>query len=252
VVKLLLNSGIQTSDGNSTSGNTPLMFAAGQGHAAVAKILLQHNADVHAVDSNQKTALHHTAYHDQCEIVPLLLEYGADINAVDSHNKTPLLYSAFEASVQCMHVLLDASADANVIGAEGYTVLHAAVENTAHSEVLQLPLQLDSAAAQINCLCGAACDCCGWVTPLMMCTTPAHVKLLLNAAADALKRTDTGNTCLHVASTHGYPAPVICLLIKAGIDLNAVNSSGKRAVEVAVDMGNTLIAALLTRAAQDI
>jgi ankyrin repeat protein len=43
----------------------------------------------------------------------------------------------------------------------------------------------------------------------------------------------------------------MCLLIKAGVDLHAVNSDGKTAAQVAADSGNTLAAALLTRAARD-
>jgi ankyrin repeat protein len=44
-------------------------------------------------------------------------------------------------------------------------------------------------------------------------------------------------------------AAVLCLLIKAGIDLRAVNAAGKTAAQVAAACGNTLAAALLTRAA---
>jgi ankyrin repeat protein len=59
----------------------------------------------------------------------------------------------------------------------------------------------------------------------------------------------TGNTCLHVAALHKRPASVVCLLIKAGVNLHAVNNEGRTAAQVAADCGNTLLAALLTRAA---
>jgi hypothetical protein len=38
-----------------------------------------------------------------------------------------------------------------------------------------------------------------------------------------------GITALHVAAAHKYPAPVLCLLIKAGVDRHAENDNGKTA-----------------------
>jgi ankyrin repeat protein len=83
----------------------------------------------------------------------------------------------------------------------------------------------------------------------MSCAQPAYLKLLLAAGADVHKTTDRGNTALHVAAVHKFAAPVLCLLIKAGVDLHAENSAGKTAAQVAAAIGNTLAAALLTRAA---
>jgi ankyrin repeat protein len=59
--------------------------------------------------------------------------------------------------------------------------------------------------------------------------------------------TDTGNTALHVAVKHKHPAPILCLLIKAGVDLSAVNDLGITAAELASQCGNNLAAALLIR-----
>jgi ankyrin repeat protein len=59
-----------------------------------------------------------------------------------------------------------------------------------------------------------------------------------------------GDTCLHAAVVRKHPVPVVCLLIKAGADLHAVNSSGKTAAQLAHDEGYTLIEQILNRAAQ--
>jgi ankyrin repeat protein len=85
----------------------------------------------------------------------------------------------------------------------------------------------------------------------MLCEQSAQLKLLLAAGADVHVTTDRGNTVLHVAAVHKFAAPVMCLLIKAGVDLHAENSDGKTAAQVGTDSGNTLAAALLTRAARD-
>jgi ankyrin repeat protein len=78
----------------------------------------------------------------------------------------------------------------------------------------------------------------------------AVVKALLAAGADVHKTTDLGCTCQHVAAAHSYPVSVICLLIKAGVDLQAVNYCNMTAAQVAAAAGNALAASLLTRAAQ--
>jgi ankyrin repeat protein len=78
----------------------------------------------------------------------------------------------------------------------------------------------------------------------------ATVKLVLAAGASTRTAYNRGNTCLHVAAAHKQPAPVICLLIKTGADITAVNSDGMIAAEVAHEHGNLLAEALLKRAAK--
>jgi ankyrin repeat protein len=94
------------------------------------------------------------------------------------------------------------------------------------------------------------CSCCGKYTALMVTQEPALIKLLLAAGADVNITTSTGNTCLHVAAAHNYPASVICLLLKAGVNTRAVNSARRTAAQVAVSSGNAAVAALLNRVAQ--
>ena len=84
----------------------------------------------------------------------------------------------------------------------------------------------------------------------MLCTDPDTLKALLAASVDVHVSTDQGDTCLHKAVAHGYSAQGVCLLIKAGANLHAVNSRGKTAAQFAHDKGNTQIEQLLVRAAQ--
>jgi ankyrin repeat protein len=94
---------------------------------------------------------------------------------------------------------------------------------------------------------GTGCHCCGEVTAVMTCRQPAQLKLLLAAGADVHKTTDAGNAALHVAVRHKHLAPILCLLIKADVDLFAVNKMRLTAGELAVVCGNNLAAALLKR-----
>jgi ankyrin repeat protein len=123
-----------------------------------------------------------------------------------------------------------------------------------HSAVAQLLLE-HGAAAGMNTVARVRCSesyncCCFGLTALMLCTSVATVKMLLAAGADVHVTTDAGDTCMHLAVRHSLPVPVVCLLIKAGVDLQAVNNQGKTAAQVAHDTGNTQIEQLLIRAAQ--
>jgi ankyrin repeat protein len=83
----------------------------------------------------------------------------------------------------------------------------------------------------------------------MMSTTVDTVKTLLAAGADVHVSNAAGDTCLHKAARHGLSAPVVCLLIKAGVNLHALNKKSKTAAQVARQYGNKLIEQLLNRAA---
>jgi uncharacterized protein len=248
VVEVLLNSGQQATATVATKKYALLTLAAANECAEVVKVVLSHGVDVLATDDACMTALHHAALNGSAEAVSLLLEHGAAVNATDDRGAPPLLCAAEGGNTDCVQLLLDAGADVSVVTTRGGTVLHAATFNEKHPEVLQLLLQRTDAVAHINRL-ATDCDCCGKCSILALCSQPAHVKLLLAAGADVHMTSDTGNTCLHVAAAHKRPASVVCLLIKAGVNLHAVNNEGKTAAQVATDCGNTLTAALLTRAA---
>jgi hypothetical protein len=60
------------------------------GHVAVAKLLLEHGADIHARDNANWTPLHWAAYKGHFDVARLLLERGADPTVKNRDGKTPL------------------------------------------------------------------------------------------------------------------------------------------------------------------
>jgi ankyrin repeat and SOCS box protein 5 len=185
-------------------------------------------------------------------MIELLLANGADVNKHTVHNETALAIAAKSGKLQCARVLIAAGADVNVVSCDGATSLHAAVTNC-HSAVAQLLLQHGGAVVMnsyVPSQCANGADRCDGVTALMMCTTSDTLKVALAAGADVHAATGSGDTCLHRAAAHMMPAPVVCLLIKAGVDIHAVNNKRKTAAQVAHELGNTLIEQLLNRAAQ--
>ena len=69
-------------------GNTALIFAAGRGHGAVAKLLLVHGADVAAAQNAGVTALIGAAFYGHEAVAKLLLDHRADMAAADNDGKT--------------------------------------------------------------------------------------------------------------------------------------------------------------------
>jgi uncharacterized protein len=218
-VTVLLDYGMDitvTVRGKIQDGITLLMLAAQEGHIDLVRLLLQRGADVNTLDSGGRNVLLGAALSHSAEMLKLLLDSGASAGRMSEH---ALLAAVLSNDLQCAQLLIDSGTDVN------------ATDCTDD--------ELSGAEKR------------SW-TFLMQASTPAMAKLLLAAGADAHRTTASGNTCLHRAVMCSHPAPVLCLLIKAGVDLHAVNSKGKTAAQVAQSKGNTLAAALLCRAALDV
>lgn len=77
LARRLLNASPEVINAPTANGETPLHYAARRGNADGLALLLEHGADVHAVDEFGLTALHHAAEHGHQDVVPMLLAYGA-------------------------------------------------------------------------------------------------------------------------------------------------------------------------------
>jgi len=75
-------------------GLTALMHASSEGHKGAVKCLLEHQADVNAVNSIGRTSLMCASDTGHKEVVESLLEHQADVNAVDSDCCTALMHAS--------------------------------------------------------------------------------------------------------------------------------------------------------------
>lgn len=117
---------------------TPLMFAAFNGHAAVAEYLLDAGAEIDARDNSGRTALMFAASGPFPEAVGLLLERGAEVNVQGTlEGFTPLMTAAAEGLADVVRILLAAGADRDIKDEDGDTALSFARQN-GHTEVVEL------------------------------------------------------------------------------------------------------------------
>jgi ankyrin repeat protein len=133
---------------------TPLVQAAQSGNLKVAKLLIDHGADVNAdgaqgtilqqiiyfktkagtemaellLEGGAKlrefsfgnTELHLAALNDNAGVIPTLVKHGANVNAVNDYGHTPLFYAARHGHRKAADVLIAAGADKDAVVESNY------------------------------------------------------------------------------------------------------------------------------------
>jgi ankyrin repeat protein len=257
IVQLLEHAGAELTPVTATE---LLQKAVSWHRVAVARYLLSKGAAVNSKSPLDGSSLLHSivaaataATADAAasvEMMRLLLSRGADVHARCHEGETALYTAVQHGHMALAEVLLAAGAEAAAITYTGWTCVSIAVlAKQCNLKMLQLLLQRGAAAVIDRPV--RACSCCGAVSALMMCMEPAMLKLLLDAGVDVHFTTrERGTTALHTAAQHWHSAAVVCMLLKAGADITALNRSGHTAAQVAAAIGNHRTAALLTRVAQ--
>lgn len=88
--KNLLSEGINVNS-QDANGNTPLIYAAGQGHNDLVQELIKaEGIDINLANNAGNTALAYAVAAGQEEAVRLLIEAHADVNKANKRNETPL------------------------------------------------------------------------------------------------------------------------------------------------------------------
>ena len=113
----------KTADKNRKYNDTPP-----PDNPSIVRLLLEHGADVNAVDKEQHSALMKAASAGRAQTAHVLLEYGADLRAEDKEGLTPLMLAAQSRRLEIVHMLLEKGADVDHRTPQGNTVLMAAAE----------------------------------------------------------------------------------------------------------------------------
>ncbi|MFT6698314.1 MAG: ankyrin repeat protein [Polaromonas sp.] len=99
---------------------SPLMYAALNGHLALAKKLIEKDADV---NKTGWTPLHYAATKGHVEVMRLLLDSSAFVDAESPNGTTPLMMAAQYGNGAAVKLLLDEGAQAMQKNQQGLTAL---------------------------------------------------------------------------------------------------------------------------------
>lgn len=108
---------------------TALHFAALQGHTSMVRLLLGEGADVNAQEHRQWTALHFSAQEGHAALIEPLIDAGADLEAREDSGSTPLIIAALYGGASVVQALIAAGAEVNASTNAGQTGLHFAAQN---------------------------------------------------------------------------------------------------------------------------
>jgi len=109
-IKVILLKRVEV-DSKDGGGKSPLLWAAQNGHEAVAKLLLgtgEVEVDLKDVYGRGQTPLSHAAYNGHEAVVKLLLGTGEiEVDSKDNYGRTPLLYAAQNGHEAVVKLLLE-------------------------------------------------------------------------------------------------------------------------------------------------
>lgn len=116
IVKLYLEHRVELSRWKDNHENTALIVAAFQGHLDVVQLLLATDPTGVSVRGGLgTTALHEAIHGKHVNIVEILLQHGADITALDDSGRIPLMIAASICDAQIGRMLLDQEKSLDVV-----------------------------------------------------------------------------------------------------------------------------------------
>lgn len=100
----------------------PLHFAALSGHTSIARLLIQHGADINCLCAEDlQSPLHCAASRGHKEMVALLVAKGAEVDIRNASNATPLHHAAMNNHIRVVERLLEAHANPLAVAKNNWT-----------------------------------------------------------------------------------------------------------------------------------
>ena len=249
-VKILVSHGASVDTIENWRGQTPLMWAAAEGHGAAMRVLIEAGADVNARSSivvweRQRTEeprdkwlppggltpLLFAARDGRVESVKILLEAGADPNVVDPDRHTSMILALMNGHVDVARALIQHGIDVNMEDKVGQTALYAAVDlHTVPASNRPAPRETDDAATSMEII-------------RMLLDNGARVDVPLRAALPYRTKLDRGGdgvlgagTTPLIRAAKSADVPVIKMLLERGADAKVATRNGVSAILMAANV----------------
>lgn len=251
-VRILLNAAADPNARNQ-QGATPLVYAAWNFEKT--RLLVEKGAQVNVATRTGVTPLMvASSAHGNVATVRYLIDHGADVHAVDELLTDALIRAGFQSDPEVAKALLDKGADPHHADKAGYTALQGAL-SFSDSERVRLLLSAGSDPNASNIFGGQVKNgplALVHLTPLMLAAPYGQldtVSVLLKAGGriNDLDIRKMSSLTLAVATDHANPETVR-QLIAAGADVNAKDQNGESVLDWAGKFRNPEIMAALEKA----
>jgi ankyrin repeat protein len=237
-------------------GMTPLLYAAREGRANIAEMLVPKGAEVNQAEAYGTSPLLLAILNNHMDVARFLLDHGADPNAADGFGRTPLW-----SAVDVRNLDLDSATGEN--GIDRAPVLDLIKTLLDRGASLNPQLKTEPPSRRWMLRFGAS----SWVnpvgqTPFVRAALSGDVtvmRLLLDQGADPKIATAAGTTALMAAAgvswviTQTYTESKEALLeavklcVEQGLDVNAATTTGVTAVHAAAYRGSDDIIEFLAK-----
>lgn len=127
LIEMLLKAGANPNSPSKRQQPPPLLRAVASNNIAVARLLLNYQANINVVDENGWSPLFHTIENNNVLMMLNLIKLGANVNQVDNFSSTPLLTAIQKNNAEITYILLQNGANINVRDFSGATPLLTAV-----------------------------------------------------------------------------------------------------------------------------
>ena len=224
-VKEIIDHGAHVNAVNNMS-ETPLLLACSTAQAESVKLLLEAGADPNITTIDEDTSLH-SAIAQECtrETLQEIIDHGANVNAVNKTGRTALLLSCCYGQMDSVKVLLQARADPTIADEELFSCLHAAVDGRCSKDTLNALIDhgapIDARREDGTNALLSACRT----------GQSESLKFLLEAGADESVVKPDGNTILHEAVKGKCSNESLQKIIDHGVvNINYVNNHSQTAL----------------------
>ncbi|KAG5662590.1 hypothetical protein KAF25_005008 [Fusarium avenaceum] len=222
IVDALISRGVSVRETN-RRGNTSLMLASKNGHAEIARRLIDLGVDIHTyVGCDNAISL--ASANGHLQIMQLLLEKGANPDSYATHGWPILCFAASFDREAVVEILLKNGARVDWVAPNGSHAIHHATQKAIFEALLHHGADINARGPEgFTCL----------FTTIEKSAPLDTIEFLLNHGADLKARDGSGNTCLHLAMDKASePFPIVELLLQKGAMVNGRNTRGETCLHV--------------------
>ena len=250
IVRLLIEHGADVNAKGPEYGETALVWAVEENHAAAAQVLISHGADVNARSAELKhekdrfglegvltilphgswTPLMYAARQGSLDAARTLVDAGANLNLTDPDGTTALVFAIINGHYDTAAMLTERGADPNIADSAGMAALYATVDINTLGEVFGHPARPSTDKLSALDLMKILLD--HGANPNAALKTPS----LQRAHTPGDPLLNTGTTPLMRAAKNGDSA-TLRLLLEHGANPNAITKNHNTALMFAAGLG---------------